>query len=466
MVDGAKRFAHWLLRARAEDWSFTVLIAALAALPRLYAALHWAREPVWDAHYYHYGAQRIAQGLGYSEDVLIGGALQWRPWCHYPVGYSALLGGVYRIFGSGPHVAPLLNVVLGVLTVMAAHRLARLFLSGARSRWAAVLTAIHPGLIAYSAVAMTEPLAALSVLWIGLAAFSCSKRVQGPLSGVLTGLAALVRPPALLLLPALLLARSRPYLQAIKQTAIAGAFALLMIAPWTVRNCQVMDGCALISTNGGWNLAIGALTPNGRFHTLRAEDGCKVVTGQVQQDRCWARVGLDVIANDPWAWLRKIPAKLEQTFNHESFAMAYLHEADPGTWSEADTANGRIVLTTFHHLLMIVATLGLVAFPAFGRDRASRVQLALLLAVLGFAGHGVLADEHPLYWLAVAIPAVGLLPLPGSADRSPPERFLLLTIATTALTAALFFGEDRYHLLVSPVLCLLAAGALRQPAHA
>jgi hypothetical protein len=27
-----------------------------------------------------------------------------------------------------------------------------------------------------------------------------------------------------------------------------------------------------------------------------------------------------------------------------------------------------------------------------------------------------------------------------------------------------FFGEDRYHLLVTPVLCLFAAGALR-PRH-
>ena len=34
----------------------------------------------------------------------IGGAVQWHPWCHYPVGYSAFIGFFYRVFGDGPKV--------------------------------------------------------------------------------------------------------------------------------------------------------------------------------------------------------------------------------------------------------------------------------------------------------------------------------------------------------------------------
>jgi hypothetical protein len=31
----------------------------------------------------------------------------------------------------------------------------------------------------------------------------------------------------------------------------------------------------------------------------------------------------------------------------------------------------------------------------------------------------------------------------------------------TTVTHAVFFGDDRYHLTISPVLCILAAAALR-----
>ena len=51
--------------------------------------------------------------------------------------------------------------------------------------------------------------------------------------------------------------------------------------------------------------------------------------------------------------------------------------------------------------------------------------------------------------------------------RSPSALALCIAlVATTALTHAVFFGEDRYHIVVTPVLCLLAAAALRKPAHA
>jgi hypothetical protein len=31
------------------------------------------------------------------------------------------------------------------------------------------------------------------------------------------------------------------------------------------------------------------------------------------------------------------------------------------------------------------------------------------------------------------------------------------------VTSVIFFGEDRYHMVVSPILCILAAAALRPP---
>src|SRR6185437_13330515 len=109
----------------------------------------------------------------------------------------------------------------------------------------------------YSALLMTEPLAALGVMtatWL----FARDQRPvhRALAAGAVLGLTTLVRPQSLLCAPALLLlVRPRDgawkdrALAAIKPTALALAAALGVVAPWTARNCRVMDGCALVSTN-------------------------------------------------------------------------------------------------------------------------------------------------------------------------------------------------------------------------
>lgn len=446
------------------DLAFTVALMVVALVPRLLVALAWAREPVWDGHYYHFGAERIASGLGYSEDVVVGSTTLSKPWAHYPVGYSGLLAIFYRLFGSDILTAPVVNALIGTLLVIVVHRLARYTLSQDRARIAGALCALHPGLIVYSAVVMTEPAAALFVLAAGWVALAQRHTIWGIIgAGVLLGIGALIRPVSLLALPGLLFIYGKNYKNAFFRTALSGVMCLLTIAPWTYRNCQVMDGCALISTNGGWNLAIGALTTTGRFQTLRANDGCPVVTGQVQQDRCWGEVGLDIIRHDPAAWIARMPQKLAQTYNHESFPIEYLREASPVDWPEERREAGRQLLTTFHWLLVAAAALGPIALVTSVRRKISfATQSILLLCTAAYASYCFATPEHPFFALVLMTPIISALPFPGRTSLGPAGRFLYWLVFSTSLIHAVFFGEDRYHLVVSPILCVLAAGALRQ----
>jgi predicted membrane-bound mannosyltransferase len=178
-----------------SERAFALGLTLTSLAPRLYAALAWAKEPVWDGHYYHFGATRIAAGLGYSEDIMLAGQPKWNPWCHYPVGYSGFLGGFYKVFGSHLWVAPLLNALVGAATVWLVYQLAKLCLSPIRARIAGVLCAVHPGLILYSAVVMSEPLAAASMLLAGYLAVRFSDKLYGPLlAGAALGCSVLVRP--------------------------------------------------------------------------------------------------------------------------------------------------------------------------------------------------------------------------------------------------------------------------------
>jgi 4-amino-4-deoxy-L-arabinose transferase-like glycosyltransferase len=486
-----------------SDALFGALLFVVALAPRLYVALAWAGEPVWDGHYYDFGARRIAEGLGYSDDRTVPGGLVWHPWCHYPVGYSGFLAFFYKLLGPSHAVAGVANALTGAALAVVTWALARYALSPRRARIAGLLVALHPGLILYAALLMTEPLAALLTLaafWLVVREHANHNVVRehanhnvvrehadsnvvredadaerpvsrGLVAGALVlGVAALVRPQALLCAP-FLAASAKGWKARAIGAACACALALVPVVPWTARNCRVMDGCALVSTNAGWNLAIGAFPrATGRFETLRSSDGCREVTGQVQQDRCWLHYGMGQIAAHPWHWIALVPAKLGFTFDHESFAVEYLHEARPEAWPPATRTNGRELTTLAHRILLAAAALGGVAFPWIAERRAKRspallrgvrTQAALLVvaAAIGLAG---IECDSPAFWpLAVFAATVPWIPLPGAPPLTDAMRLALVLFVTTVVTHAVFFGEDRYHVVVTPVLALLAAAALR-----
>lgn len=454
-------------RASNRDYAATFILVGLALLIRLGVAFYFAGEPVWDGHYYHFGAQRLAQGLGYSEDVLKAGQWVWKPWTHYPVGYSFWLSLFYWVFGSHTWVAPFANAITGALTVFGIHRLAFAWLGRGRGRVAGLLAVLHPGLVIYTTVVMSEPLAAALLILSLLAVVSQKPRWLGlVLGGLLLGFSVLVRPSGLLALPLMVFVAGTDLKKRVVNTAIIGLFCFAAVLPWTYRNCQRMDGCALVSTNAGWNLAIGALTDTGRFRALRAADGCPVVTGQVQQDRCWWDHGVKVILSHPLRWLKLGPAKLSQTFDHESFAVEYLREANPGAWPEARRVTYRERLTFGHRLVFWLAGFSVLGW-AWGRGFFRRpgfyVQGILVLGYL-YTGYYLFTEEpHPFFWLSLAIPLLALLPLPGRPPANGVVVWALGFVALTAVTHVIFFGDDRYHLVTTPLLCLLAAAGLRKP---
>jgi 4-amino-4-deoxy-L-arabinose transferase-like glycosyltransferase len=446
---------------RDRDLWFSAWLGVAALLPRLYVAIAWTREPVWDGHYYDFGARRIAAGFGYSDGIDV-----WHPWCHWPVGYSGLLAAMYRVFGSGPHVATVFNAVIGALLAVFTHRLARYELSTARARVAGLLAALYPGLVVYSALVMTEPVSALAGVvagWLWVRNRDERPLFGAALFGLVVGLGTLVHPSFLVYAPALVVltadtirsSLTPPRLRAsIAAGAIATACAFVVVLPWTIRNCLVMDRCTLVSTNGGWNLAIGSFArATGRFETLRSTDGCAVVSGQVQQDACWRDLAVATIRGDPARWLALVPKKLGFTFDHESFQVEYLHEADPDRWPEERRRQGRGVLSTAHRVLLTVAAFSIVPAPPWSR-KLRPWGFALATLAIGLSALAWMTDAAPFYLVAVACSIFWRF-------SGPVLRWAQLSLLGTLLTHAVFFGEDRYHVVVTPMLCLLAAGALR-----
>jgi len=77
---------------RPEDVAFSMALGMVAFLPRLFVAIAWAREPVWDGHYYHLGASRIAtindRAHARIPALQTFAATQTRRWAHLRLGHA------------------------------------------------------------------------------------------------------------------------------------------------------------------------------------------------------------------------------------------------------------------------------------------------------------------------------------------------------------------------------------------
>jgi 4-amino-4-deoxy-L-arabinose transferase-like glycosyltransferase len=262
-----------------------LVVLAVALVARL-AVVVWAAgriPPAADGTYYHVLAQRIAEGHGYTW-LWPDGAVTYA--AHYPVGYPAIVAAAYALFGARPVFAMLVNAALGVASAVAIHDVLDRATSRRLALAGGLAVALHPALVPFTAALMTEGVTA-SLLAIAVALADRARISDGIArrgwilgAGLVLGLATLVRPQSLVLAPIVGWLTVRPGSRLGVRAAYAAAvtaLALAVCAPWTARNCARMERCALVSVNGGWNLAIGTQTTDGNWAPIVVTESCKTV---------------------------------------------------------------------------------------------------------------------------------------------------------------------------------------------
>lgn len=434
---------------RDAAWLFAVALV-LRVMVALYAAPRF--PPADDGTFYHAVAARIADGLGYTW-AWPDGAVTYA--AHYPVGYPALLGAVYALFGPKPLVAMLLNALFGALLVAAVHAAALYVCSRSRARLAALAVALHPTLVLYTAALMTEAVSASVLLMLAAYALFVAGRGGGSLWRLPLGLGGallvFLRPQLLPLVPLLGVvavgaAAGRSWLGRLRGGAEVLLVTLACCAPWTLRNCSKMDGCVFVSANGGWNLLIGTLPEgHGSFAPIAGESvpgECREVYGEAGKDRCFGQAGARRIREQPVSWLVLAPQKLGQMFNHGAIASSYLQTSNGVLVTDRVRTAIATVETLYSRLLLLGACLGLL------RAARGRVQGAFAL----LAGAFTLSPWGYLAQLGVLGAIAARRPLPG---RRPLELLALAVLGSCIVTHVVFFGAPRYALVWVPWLALL-----------
>jgi 4-amino-4-deoxy-L-arabinose transferase-like glycosyltransferase len=400
--------------------------------------------PIMDAKYHLEWAQKILAGDFWGDEVFFRAPF-----------YPYVLAFLYKIGGAKIGFVVLCQHVMGSLSAVLVYVLASRFFAGGVSLAAGLLTAFYWPLVYFEGDLLFETLFVFLTLGFLVTFVIAAERRSAALlavSGAVLGLAAITRPPILILLPVLPLVlgfsaatRGRPgpaRREWIRSTAIVVAGALLFIIPVTVRNYAVGRDFVGIASQGGVNFYIGnnpqsdgrtAIVPGTRWDwwggyedSIRMAEtamGRKLKPSEVSD--YYFRKGMEFVLTDPAKSVPLLAKKLYLFWaagerSNNKYIYFFWHQSGmgkvplPGFWFVGPLALlGGVLLWPRRRELSLLYwfvaayTLAIVAF--FVNDRF-RVPVVPVLAV--FAGYAIVylwsaaRGNKPALWKALPVLAV------------------------------------------------------------
>jgi 4-amino-4-deoxy-L-arabinose transferase-like glycosyltransferase len=239
-----------------------VAIAAAGFAARAVVVLAVApdsRTDVGDPRFFHLAANLLADGHGYIIPA------QWLdsgasiPATEHPPLWSGVLA-LFSLLGlRGEHAHALVGCGIGAVTAVCAGLIARRVWSDRAGLIAAALCAGYPVFIAMDGSLMSEPLYALCVALVLLATLRAIERPslgRSAVLGIAIGVTALVRSEAVALVvllgvPMAIVLRTRR----VAHLAAVATAAVLVVAPWAIRNWAATDRPVFVSSEDGSVLA-------------------------------------------------------------------------------------------------------------------------------------------------------------------------------------------------------------------
>jgi 4-amino-4-deoxy-L-arabinose transferase-like glycosyltransferase len=230
-----------------------VLLRLIFSLGVTRGALHVLPErEITDG--YNQIAENLDRGLGYRE------LAQLPPTVSRPPGYPIFLLGLFKLFGVRYLWVQVAQAMMGALGCWILFEMGRWVLSERLGLAAAALFAVYPNAVEYSARLYAENL--YFPLFLGLAYLLCRASMEGSVrrglaAGAIWGVGILTRgtlvalPLALPFGIALSPAHRRPRARWVRWTVPAAVAAVIVVAPWTIRNERLTGRFVPVSA-WGW----------------------------------------------------------------------------------------------------------------------------------------------------------------------------------------------------------------------
>lgn len=225
-----------------------ILILAIAFLLRFYFVFIYPQFPVAsDAKEYDSLGWNIAAGNGFTDEA-------GKAELHRSPGYPFFLAVIYRVFGHSYDHVRSFQVLISMLTLLLIFLIAKDIFGKDTALFSLTIASFYPPFISYCGILYNETLftflIALSAYLFLYAIRHSSARVY-ILLGVTGGYAILLREEFILVLLSFLVLTVVYSRENLKKIICLILGALLIIAPWTIRNYKVSGEFVLVSSQLG-----------------------------------------------------------------------------------------------------------------------------------------------------------------------------------------------------------------------
>ncbi len=369
-------------------------------------------------------------------------------------GYPWFVGALYYLFGHHLIVPRLAQILLGLASVLLAHRIARRLFSEAAGVAAAFIMALYWPLMVFEERLLSASLFVflnLLGLWAAARAAERESSLPWALTGLIFGLAALVRPEALLMVIAFmvwLLSRAAREKSGRRMEQALGLFALAFVAVAPVVEAQhsLSGEWMLLQSNGGLNLYLGNnpasdgtpyARPGGGWDSITALPARAGAMTDAEQDRFFADRVMEFAENRPGDFLEHVAKKALLLVNHREVRATM----DP-EFQRSRLRALSLPLPGFAVALALAAA-GLMALWPMNRRRG-----ALLIYICAYAAFGTATVVSSRYRLPFA---AGVIILSGAGAVKAAE-------AAQSLRRWLGGGRPAVTMRSLAPLALLAAG--------
>lgn len=139
-----------------KEWKLFLLLSAICLIVKIVWIYFVRIEPKVD----------YATFYGYAESLAESWVAESRYVALFPhiFGYSSFLSIFIKIFGGGYHIAPILNVILTLISGMMLYRIARILLGRKAAVFVYLLWIVCPSQTVYNSLALSDPLYTMLII--------------------------------------------------------------------------------------------------------------------------------------------------------------------------------------------------------------------------------------------------------------------------------------------------------------
>ncbi|AND85016.1 hypothetical protein GTH52_03805 [Clostridium tyrobutyricum] len=255
--------------------------------------------PFSDFDYYYKMAVTIANGGSWGDT-------------YTSVGYSIVLGGIFKLFGASVIKAKIFNIILTFISYLLFKSiLFKLDLNDIDRRILFALFVFIPNNIFYNSILGTELL--FTVVLLIITNFYMSEvKFKYFWIGILSGINTMIKPFFIIIFFAIFLVEiimNKKIIGSIKNALIVLVVTVIVISPWIYRNSKLMGEFTYVSNNGGIVLYINNNSQNskGRWMAASSVENSIVNTSEYKNENMTGKNKM--LSTSAKEWIKSHPAK-------------------------------------------------------------------------------------------------------------------------------------------------------------